>query len=544
MLASIIVAMGILVGCDRNPPVVDQPETNASSSAKPDTNPEMVSDSKNDSPKSLPPDSDMLDQEFMIMAYNVENLFDIDEQALFTDYQPSQYGPAQLLKKLQSLTRILKKYQDGKGPEIVMFQELENDLTPAPAPIDYEKLLMPFQQMSVEEMLTGEISPTVRDLPAEAFLVKSFQEAGLGPYHVAVAEYRDDPTGRTVAHVNATFSRFPIAEVRTHHSDGARGTLEVVHQIGSHRLHSFNSHWKSGASDKAAEQIRLKNAQVVRNRLNEILSQDPHADVVLAGDYNSHYNQSQRFSSWRKTAINDVLGSQGDELAIRKIDGPDLYNLWYELPPEDRKSDAYRGKWGTLMQIMITRGLYDHRGVQYVDNSKEVAAHSGINAQHGSGMPIRWSSFNGEGGGYSDHFPVFARFRVATQNDSKKFVELNQPSRPTETEAELTGISVDYSDVPQELVLTTEGLGSDAKIQNIDNRGRVILVRAIVSGEKPFVVKVFEDEYAVWSFDLDLRLKIYKRFPVGSEMFFLGELDFHNGKWQFVVHDLSWLDPR
>ncbi len=544
MLASVIVAIGILVGCDRNPPVVNQPDTNGSSSAKPDTNPEIVSDSKNDSPKSLPLDADILNREFMIMAYNVENCFDIDGQALFDDYRPSEYGPAHLLKKLQSVTHILKKFQDGKGPEIVMFQELENDLTPAAVPIDYEKLLEPFQTMSVEEMLTSEISPAVRELPVEAFLLKSFHDAGLGPYRVAVAEFRDDPTGRTVAHVNATFSQFPIAESQTHHSDGARGTLEVVHQLGNHRLHTFNSHWKSGASDKASEQIRLKNAQVLRDRLNEILRQDPHADVVLAGDYNSHYNQSQRYPAWLKTALNDVLGSQGDELAIRKIGGPDLYNLWYELPPDQRRSDAYSGNWGTLMQMMITRGLYDYRGVRYIDNSLSVAAQPGVNAQFGSGLPIRWSSFNGEGGGYSDHFPIFARFRVDAENDPKKFIELSQPGLRTDTEAETQGIPVDYSRIPQELVLKTESLGSDAKIQNIDNRGRIFLVRAVVSGEKPLVVKIFDEDYLVWSFDLSLRKNIYKRFPVGSDMVFLGELDFHEGKWQFVVRDLSWLDPR
>ena len=69
----------------------------------------------------------------------------------------------------------------------------------------------------------------------------------------------------------------------------------------------------------------------------------------------------------KTTGLNDVLRSQGNELAVR---GPqrDLYNLWFELPAPERGSDTYRGEWGTLMHLIISRGLYDFRGVQYVDN--------------------------------------------------------------------------------------------------------------------------------------------------------------------------------
>jgi hypothetical protein len=96
--------------------------------------------------------------------------------------------------------------------------------------------------------------------------------------------------------------------------------------------------------------------------------------------------------------------------------------------------------------------------------------------------------------------------------------------------------------------------GSDEAIQQAKWIGEVFLVEAVVTGEKPFVIKLvgnesesdsqsgtFQTDYKVWAFDLDLRLKIYEKFPVGSKFTAYGELGYHESGWQFVVRDPSWL---
>ncbi|XZE21574.1 endonuclease/exonuclease/phosphatase family protein [Pirellulaceae bacterium SH449] len=493
-------------------------------------------------------------EEFIVLAYNVENLFDLDGIAVFDDYKPEKYNSQMLWAKLSGIRDTLSRFRDGKGPQIVLFQEFEGDQTPASTPVDYRALLSPFEGKSVEELLSGEIDDSVRDWPVEAFLIKLLQDEGLGPYNVAVGEYRPDPTGRAVAHVNVTFSTFPIQESRTHHTSGARGILEVVHQIGDHKLYTFNNHWKSGASDKQTEPIRLGNAEVLRNRLNVLLEQDPSADIITAGDFNSHYNQSQRFPEMEKTAVNDVLLSHGNEGAI--VDGtqPGLYNLWYELPREARRSDSYRGQWGTLMQMMISRGLYDYRGVQYVDNSFSVAAFEGLNAQTGSLVPINWKVVDGRGGGISDHLPITARFRLAASEEPQdRFLELRDASSENPPQ-DATPLVVGYANPPKDRVRRINEFGSDEAVQQTKWIGEVFLVEAVVSGEKPFVIKLignesdsdsqraaFQTDYKVWAFDLDLRLKIYEKFPVGSKFTAYGELGYHESGWQFVVRDPSWL---
>jgi hypothetical protein len=480
--------------------------------------------------------------EFMVVAYNVENLFDIDGIALFEDYAPETYGPRQLLVKLKNIAAVLSTLQEGRGPEIILFQEIEGDQSPGTGPVEYEQILKKYAGVSLESMLTEPIAPDIKDLPAQVFLLKACAEAGLGPYHVAVSEYRPDPLGRSVAHVNATFSRFPIARSRTLQSAGARGTLEVVHQIGTWQFTTFNCHWKSGASNPESELIRLGNAKAVRDRLDAILRADPEADVVLGGDFNSQYNQSQRYPSMGQTAMNAVLGSQGNELAIRSDSKPDLYNLWYELPPEKRRSDAFQGSWGTLMNLLITRGLYDGRGVQYVDDSFRALAIERVNAQESTGLPLRWRTINGEGAGFSDHLPIAARFRVGEGNDVASFKPLANPGTEGTSSAETDGVKIDYRIGRASLPRAT-ALGSDAAIQKPSLAGHLFLVEATVTAERPLRIKLFEDEFKVWSFDEALRRQIYKKFPVGAKVKFYGELDFHDGMWQFLVRDATWLEP-
>ena len=113
----------------------------------------------------------------------------------------------------------------------------------------------------------------------------------------------------------------------------------------------------------ATEPTRAPNAKTLRTRFDEILKDDPNADIIIGGDFNSQYNQKVRYKNMKETGLNDVLGSQGNELVIRGKNR-DLYNLWFELPAEDRGSDTYQGEWGTLMQLIISRWLYDYRGVQ------------------------------------------------------------------------------------------------------------------------------------------------------------------------------------
>lgn len=484
-------------------------------------------------------------EEFTVLTYNVENLFDADGVAMFDEYAMTggehAYSPAKVLLKLQHVAGILKTFNRGKGPDIVAFNEFEMDFTPETGRTDYASVLEEYSGTSVERMLTKELDDAVRDLPAEALLLKKLEDQGMTGYQLAVGQ--DTPDIRALgtndrrrdrrAHKNAVFSKFPIKDVRSHSTPDARDILEVTLDVHGHPLTVFVNHWKSRAGDQAAEQTRRLNARTLRERLSAIFAADPAADVIVTGDFNSHYNQSKVNPHLGKTAINDVLGSQGDEAATAASQGFSLYNLWHELPPAQRFSDHHNGEWGTLMQKMITPGLYDHRGVQYIDNSFEVVILEGINTVGPFNLPRRWTNA-GRGYGWSDHFPIAARFRTVETGDATKRIRLVNPGKDDAPDKPMQ-IGMDEWHPAKAPAFNPEYVKNPAV-----HIGEIFRVRGQISSVRPVAVRVAGKEYLLHSHDEDLRRKM-RSFPEGARVEFAGELTLHRGRLQFLVKEDDWV---
>ncbi|MBU3666661.1 MAG: endonuclease/exonuclease/phosphatase family protein [Chthoniobacterales bacterium] len=487
-------------------------------------------------------------REFSVLTYNVENLFDADKEAIFEDYAetgaPNDYSPSKLVRKLQTIGKVLKSFNGGKGPEIACFNEFEMDFTPDSKVVDYDAFLGKYKSTTVEKMLTTGLNDEVRGLPVEALLLKYLSDEGMTGYHVAIGDDKpdfaalalDDRKIHKKGHKNAVFSKFPVTKKRSHPTPDARDILEVTLDAEGHPLHVFVNHWKSGAGDFNSEQSRRFNARTLRGRLDDILREDPSADIIVTGDFNSQYNQSQAYPFMGETGLNDILGSQGDESATASAPGFSLYNLWHELPAEQRRSDHFAGKWGTLMQQMITPGLYDSNGVQYGDNSFSVVMLDGVNTRTPLRLPRRWSNA-GAGGGASDHFPVASRYRTVEENDKNARIK---PEKPGTNNGQAEPLSVGFEALQPSQV--GEFLADAAK-NPAAHIGEIFLVRGTVAGRRPLAVEVSGAKFLLWSPDVDLRKRMQK-FPTGSGVEFLAELDMHKGQFQFVVQAPQWLIKR
>jgi hypothetical protein len=347
---------------------------------------------------------------FTVLTYNVENLFDVDGVAMFDDYaiedesEPFSYSRRKFQTKLENIAAALKIFNNGAGPEIILFQELEADFTPESSVPDYDAFLSAHAEHSLGDMLGGDWLESYAGYPSEAWLLKAMSDVGLIGYEVAVSPSYGMDSG--IAHANAVFSKYPITSSELHRLDQARDILEAEIDVQGHPLMVYVNHWKSGASNPDREPIRVGNAEVLRSLLDAKLAEDPLADIIVAGDLNSHYNHSQLFPDM-ETGINDILGSKGAE----DFGESDLYNLWFELPVEARYSEVWRGNRGTLMHMLLTPGLYDAKGIAYIDGSFEKLVLPGLNAD-AVGRPVRWNFAGETGGGSTDHFPVYARFKV------------------------------------------------------------------------------------------------------------------------------------
>lgn len=478
---------------------------------------------------------------FSIVAYNVENLFDLDGAANYEDYKSDKYTPRHLLVKARNAAKVLSTVDAGHGPDVVVLNEIEIDQTPDATGLKADDWLDSVKGLTLEEVLsTSPLPPETTSLPAEFWLLKALEDAGLGRYHLAIPDespgsYED---GRPRSVKNVILSRFPITAVKTHHTPSARAILEAQLDVNGHPLTVFANHWKSGAGDIDNERIRMANASTLRDRLNDIFKRDPMADVILAGDFNSHYNQTLRYPHFKKSAINEVLGSQGNETALESAKA-DLYNLWFELPAEKRGSDVYQNKWGTLMQLIVSRGLYDNKGLQYEDNSFEVIAVPALNADSLS-RPIRWSRGNNPAG-FSDHFPILARLRVADSKSSGNWMPLTKPS------------SADAENVSPVREVSSEEIFANAinpakEPPNTDFRkpewlGKVFLIDAPAQVGKRGIVTVDLNgiTYNLFSPDKNARDRLRELAKLNAKLRFHAQLNMFKGEWQFFLPAADWI---
>ena len=478
------------------------------------------------------------EQDFTVMAYNVENLADVDRVAPYDDYlespdDPNSYSPGKLARKLKAVATVLKSVSNGKGPDVVILNELEVDHTPDSKVGDWKEFLEKYAGTTYEKMLSSDLTDELRGLPTEAWLLKALEDEGLKGYTILVGALPEGATQHQDAIKTGLLTRFPVISSQTLDTPSARGILEAKLKVGEATFTVMGNHWKSGAGNPAMENTRLGNAKTVRDRLDQILQEDPKADVIIGGDFNSQYNQGQRFSFMTKTALQDVLGSQGDRKVLGGTGKPDLYNLWFDVPPEKRYSDEFAGEWGTLMQLLVTRGLGDGTGVEYVEGSFHQVTVPGVNCREPLGLPWRWTNY-GPGWGASDHFPVVATFRVGGAS------KIGSSSATQSSVPQAQALKVGYDKIDRSKLRNASVLKDASAEEMAKAMGEIFLVQGTLSKVRPLEIEVDGKPYALHSFDKNLNTSI-RLFAKGSQVKMLGELGLFKGKLQFIVQDPSWI---
>ncbi len=317
-------------------------------------------------------------REFTLATYNVENLFDLHrDQTEYDDYIPggsAGWNQEMLSAKLEHTATVLSDL----AADVAALQEIE--------------------------------SPAALSL-----LVQALKQKGADYPYAAISGQRD-------ASVRcALLSIFPITSVTeiAVPGRGTRNILKAAIDIDGRQLIIYVNHWKSKTGP---ESRRLVYASAL---LADMKSLPVSADVVLAGDFNSDYNEFETFARIKRlndtngiTGINHILGTlknsrmvEEAQMFIRPEDRA-VYNLWLELPPHQRWSVDFYGRKNSPDSIIVSKGLYDGSGIAYVDNSfdkfdpqylfQDDRIYRWQRADKGKGRHL--------GKGYSDHLPVFARF--------------------------------------------------------------------------------------------------------------------------------------
>ncbi|MDA3895760.1 MAG: endonuclease/exonuclease/phosphatase family protein [Desulfobacteraceae bacterium] len=315
---------------------------------------------------------------FKIVSYNVENLFDLNPDGTeYPDYVPG--GPlgwdsTQLDIKLGNISLVIKDLD----ADIIALQEVESE-------------------------------------NALALLQKRLSLVGLEYPFSAIAN------GRLTSVKCAVLSRFSITEKNEICSgnENERNILKVQLDIKGNPLVLYVNHWKSKAGP---ESKRLKYARALAGDISK-MSCD--ADYMLIGDFNSDYNEYKTFKHIPR--FNDTHGITGINHIVHTVNGQEMvgesfltkqedceyvYNLWLEIPEYRRWSVNFFGRKNSPDSIIVSKGLYDSKGVSYLDNSFDKFDPDYLfdnnkvfrwqRAERGRGRHL--------GKGYSDHLPIFAEF--------------------------------------------------------------------------------------------------------------------------------------
>ncbi len=309
-----------------------------------------------------------------LASYNVENLFDLKKDSTeYPGYIPGGrdgWNREMLNTKLDHLARVI----DDLSADILALQEVESGRALA--------------------SLNGRLRK---------------------PYPYTIIADRKPTTVKC-----ALMSRYPVVEVKEIAVPGktARNILKAEIRIADHSFVVFNNHWKSKTGP---ESRRLPYARALADAIERL---DADADFVIVGDLNSNYNEFETFKNTKElndtkgtTGINHILNTvRQDRLVSERMlnrqmqNQTYLYNLWLELKDERRWSTQFFSHRSSPDHIIVSPGLYDNKGVSYIDNSFDKFDPGYLFRGERIRRWQRTKKGRGRhlGEGFSDHLPIFA----------------------------------------------------------------------------------------------------------------------------------------
>jgi endonuclease/exonuclease/phosphatase family metal-dependent hydrolase len=306
-------------------------------------------------PKSVPP-------AWTVMFWNVENLYDtVDDPA--TEIVDAM-DPADHAEKMRRLGQVVRRVGWGRGPDVLGLVEIES--ARLVAELAGPGYTVVFHEGKYERGLNVGLAtrlPLAADTPPE------FIDPGT--------------TGRTILH--------------------------AVLQAGPEALHVFVLHFKSKRNAAAAgedprddEELRSKEARELRERIDDILDDDPRANVLVMGDFNEGYRDSlfrrelRSEEHWRGAKEPDV----GDDDARLLNYGPALQQSFRQ-----GGTCYYHPNWDIFDNFLLSEALAERKGLfappseAYIGVSFDLLDDYGEPAKFDRGKPT----------GASDHLPILLR---------------------------------------------------------------------------------------------------------------------------------------
>ncbi|MEA2042171.1 MAG: endonuclease [Bacteroidota bacterium] len=312
--------------------------------------------------------------DYRIMFYNVENLFDMEDDSLtwdeeFTPEGPKYWTPRKYYQKLKNISKVITAVGQWELPEIVGVCEIENLKV-------LQDVISKTGLKNSQYRIIHKESPDGRGIDVALFYMKN---------KFSPLEYEAVPVV------------YPF--------EGSRATRDILRVKGvlasGDTIHLFVNHWPSRwGGQKVTDRKRVYAASVLKRKTDSLFSADKNPNIIIMGDLNDYPTNSSLIHTLKAKTNFDNPNAE------------DLYNLAWQLQEVKAKgSHKYHGEWGVLDQIIISGTLLTRKsGLRTsIDDAHVFDAPFLLEKDTKYVGYITNRTYIGHRyhGGYSDHLPVY-----------------------------------------------------------------------------------------------------------------------------------------
>lgn len=317
---------------------------------------------------------------FTVMFYNVENLFDTEDDPLkadegFTSNGTYRWNKSRLYKKLNNLAKVIMAAGEWEMPGLIGLCEIENDF--------------------VLKML-----------------VNSSPLKGLG--YLFIHHESPDPRGIDVAllYRKNSFKVMQHRAIPVKDSLGNRlQTRDILFVSGTlpngDTLHIFINHWPSKYGGVAGSMPRrFAAARTLRSLTDSLLAARQH-NILIMGDLNDNPFD---------LSVKNILGACSD------TSQPCLSGLYDLMAPLMKKqnigSHKFQGQWDIIDHIIVSKKLLECRGNLCLRKAEIFSPEFLLTTDETFTGKRVFRTYNGMRyeGGFADHLPVRARIDIKMKN--------------------------------------------------------------------------------------------------------------------------------
>lgn len=310
-----------------------------------------------------------------VAFYNVENLFDIENDSLTFDDDRTPNGKDNWTSE---------RYQEKIGHIAQVLSEIGNEVTTTSPDIIG---LCEIENRSVLEDLVQHDDIRNKDY---------------GIVHLDSPDERGIDVALLYKKSSFVVSSFKSHRLLLSNAEGfrdyTRDQLVVSGYLDNEEFYFLVNHWpsRSGGAARSAPN-RIAAAKLNKRIIDSILYYDIDARIISMGDLNDDPTDD---------SLKKILRTKRKK---NKLEEKDLYNPFENIFRKGVGSLAYRDKWNLFDQLFFTSNLISSEKSSYTFWKAGVYNPSYLHDSKGryKGYPLRTYAGGAYVGGYSDHFPVY-----------------------------------------------------------------------------------------------------------------------------------------